>query len=393
MSCALCAIRENCQPSSLHLIPATEDMTVLLAGILSEHRIPFERRHNVFALDNPTPDDPTPDKPGGHERLIALLRQVLSEPERRDVSVFAGEVSGRFPTTHSLDEWWRIHQTAWFSDALANDRFETWFQPIVDTGSNKILAHECLIRLNAGRLYSGGEIIDAARTRNEIHAFDSYARRLAIRSAAKQSATGKYFVNFMPSSIYNPEHCMKSTLEALSESGILPESIVFEVVESDLVRNSAHLRNICDYYRRHGFGFALDDVGTGANSLQMVCDLHPDYIKLDKSLIDKVEQPMYAATIGKLVELAGQFGVSVIAEGVEKPETMENLWLLGVHRMQGYFFGRPSPRITRQTPEVQRPDASLADAATHQMLDPDLVNLSRSLSAACELAGQTVSPR
>jgi len=214
MPCALCAIRENCQPSSLHLIPATEDMSILLAGILSEHGIPFERRHNLFALDNLT----------GHERLIALLRQVLSEPERQDVSVLTGEVSGRFPTTHSLDEWWRIHQTAWFSDALANDRFETWFQPIVDTGTHTILAHECLIRLNAGRLYNGGEILDAARTRNEIHAFDSYARRLAIRSAAKQSTSGKYFVNFMPSSIYNPEPCMKSTLEALGESGMLPKT-------------------------------------------------------------------------------------------------------------------------------------------------------------------------
>ena len=133
----------------------------------------------------------------------------------------------------------------------------------------------------------------------------------------------------------------------------------------------------------------------------MVCDLHPDYIKLDKSLIEKVEQPMYAATIRKLVELAGQFGVGVIAEGVEKPETMENLWLLGVTRMQGYFFGRPLPRITRQTTDIQPPptnlpDASLTDAnvastETYQMLDQDLINLSRSLAAAGEPARQTIS--
>ena len=133
----------------------------------------------------------------------------------------------------------------------------------------------------------------------------------------------------------------------------------------------------------------------------MVCDLHPDYIKLDKTLIENVEQPMYAATIRKLVELAGQFGVSVIAEGVEKPETMEKLWLLGVQRMHGYFFGRPSPRITRQTTDIQPPptnlpDASLTDAnvastETYQMLDQDLINLSRSLAAAGEPARQTIS--
>jgi len=68
---------------------------------------------------------------------------------------------------------------------------------------------------------------------------------------------------------------------------------------------------------------------------------------------------MYAATIRKLVELADQFGVVVIAEGVERTQTMENLWLLGVECMQGYLFGRPAPQIT--------------------LWDNDVVNLSRAL--------------
>lgn len=342
MSCILCAVREDCKETSLHLLPATEDMGQLLAGVLDEHGIPFTRRRNLFELADP----------GEKGRLVSLLRQVLSEPERQAVSVLSGSPSaegGDFPRTQPLDEWWRIHQTAWFSEALAKNRFEIWFQPIVDTacdtGSGRILAHECLIRLTGGRIYNGGEILDAARIRNEIHAFDSHARSLSIRSAARQSTHGKYFVNFMPSSIYNPELCMKSTMTALEESVLKPENIVFEVVESDRVRDVSHLRRICDYYRRHGFAFALDDVGTGANSLQMVCDLRPDYIKLDKSLIAGIEQPMYAATIRKLVELAGQFGVTTIAEGVEQVRTMENLWLLGVQFMQGYLFGRPEPSL------------------------------------------------
>jgi len=359
MSCALCAVREDCNESSLHLLPATDDMGVLLADVLDEQRIEFRRRRNLFEVT----------APGERSHLISLLRQVLSEPERQAVSVLNGSLNadpGDFPRAQPLDQWWRVHQTDWFSEALAKNRFEIWFQPIVNTAiaahgppdaapapPDRILAHECLIRLIAGRLYNGGEIVDAARTRNEIHAFDSYARSLSIRSAARQPARsrGKFFVNFMPSSIYNPEFCMKSTMATLAESGLTPRDIVFEVVESDQVRDPSHLRRICDYYRRHGFAFALDDVGTGANSLQMVCDLRPDYIKLDKSLISNIEQPMYAATIRKLVELAAQFGVLVIAEGVEQVQTMENLWLLGVQYMQGYLFGRPAPLLTDSVPE------------------------------------------
>jgi EAL domain-containing protein (putative c-di-GMP-specific phosphodiesterase class I) len=276
--------------------------------------------------------------------VVALLRQVLSEPERQAVSVFRSD--GReFPRAQTLDDWWRLFQTEWFATALHEDRFTTWFQPIVDTNRHRVLAHECLIRLENGRIYNGSEIVDAARLRGEIHAFDSYARRLAIRSAARQSPAGIYFVNFIPSSIYNPEYCMKSTMQALNASGMSPANVVFEVVESDMATDTAHLRRICDYYRGEGFAFALDDVGTGTNSLQMVCDLQPNYVKLDKSLTQNVEQPMYAATIRKLVELADQFGVTVIAEGVERTQTMENLWLLGVECMQGYLFGRPAPEI------------------------------------------------
>jgi EAL domain-containing protein (putative c-di-GMP-specific phosphodiesterase class I) len=135
-------------------------------------------------------------------------------------------------------------------------------------------------------------------------------------------------------------------MDALADTGMSRENIVFEVVESDMIRDSAHLRKICDYYRSRGFGFALDDVGTGANSLQMVCELRPEFIKLDKSLVQNVEKPTYGATVRKLVELADQFSVRVIAEGVENIHTMENLWLLGVQNMQGYLFGRPERNIT-----------------------------------------------
>lgn len=350
MACVLCNLRDRCNEKALlHLLPATADMGVLLEKVLADHSISFERDANLLTL-----------RGVAHAgRVVALLRQVMSGPERQAVSVLND--NGRdFPVARSLDEWWRVFETGWFERALRESRFETWFQPIVDTHSHELLAHECLIRLNMGRIYNGGEIVEAAIVRNEMHALDSHARQLAIRSAAMQSRHGKYFVNFMPSSVYNPEFCMISTLDALTRSSMPAANIVFEVVESDLVRDPAHLRKICDFYRRHGFGFALDDVGTGSNSLQMVCDLKPDYIKLDKSLIQNVEQPMYGATIRKLVELAEQFGVQVIAEGVERLQTVENLWLLGVRYMQGYLFGRPAPQVLRT-------HEATAVEETHQM--------------------------
>jgi hypothetical protein len=135
--------------------------------------------------------------------------------------------TGQLSAVHLIDDWWSKFENAWFGRALAGDQFVTWFQPIMEIAevseasnatSERIFAHECLIRLCDGRVYNGSEIVEAACARNEMRAFDSYARRLAIRSAAGQSPAGLYFINFMPSSIYNPSLCMRSSIDAVEES-------------------------------------------------------------------------------------------------------------------------------------------------------------------------------
>ena len=265
------------------------------------------------------------------------------------------------------------NETGWFAEALAGDRFEMWFQPIVDTSIHKVMAHECLVRLNHRRVYKGAEILEAAAASHQTVAFDSYSRRLAITSAAGQTgdrAGARYFINFIPSSISVPEQCMKPALAALTQSGLDPANIVFEAVEAGAAHDIAHMRRIRDWCRTEGFGFSLDNLGTGASAPQMVCDLRPDFIRLDRSLAMNIERPKYAGAVRRLVEVAARFDARVIAVGVEKPETMENLWLLDVQWMQGYLFGRPSPSITRQ------------GSSSSLLLNPDLVHLSDAMNSS-----------
>lgn len=262
-SCTYCPARERCTQTNLQLLPATAELGELLAGVLREHRVHFEWNLNLFSIL----------RPQSHAQVVGLLREVLTDTQREGIRVLSG-TTGPLSAVHLLDDWWSKFECAWFGRALAGDQFTTWFQPVVemsgfsDDCSARIFAHECLIRLFDGRTYDGREIVEAACARNEMRAFDSWARRLAIRSAARQSTGGLYFVNFMPSSIYNPSLCMRSSIEAIKEGGMQPGNFIFEVVESDLDQNPAHLREICDYCRAQGVGFALDDVGrTGSNSL------------------------------------------------------------------------------------------------------------------------------
>lgn len=368
-TCLLCTFKENCERSSLVLYPTTPIVKDILIGMLWDAQIAHKLENGVLRLDAAVQD----------ERLATALKQRLTTVEMRDIRVTRAR-GAEMMNAPSVLSWLNQSDTSWFDRALAEDLFSSHFQPIIDRSAGTIHGHECLVRLQMERSYNGGEIIDAAISRGRVHIFDSYVRQLSVRLAGRQNVPGtKVFINFMPSSIYDPAFCMKSTLEALSHTKLQPEEIVFEVVESEAVTDTKHLQKICAYYRERGFKFALDDVGTGANSLQMVCDLRPDYIKIDKSLISGIQSAMYRATISKIVDLANEFGVKVIAEGIEDQATADICSAVGINLMQGYYFARPAPTMVTTANSLNNLSQyvkidSLAGNAVHGAVDPFLLH-------------------
>ena len=238
----------------------------------------------------------------------------------------------------------------WFDRALREDAFTCWFQPIVDLSSAVVFAHECLIRLDDGDLRTGKEIIQAALVCGSIHSFDAYARQLAIREGRLQHEPGTYlFVNCFPASVHDPECCLRSTVEAVQRTSLRPSDIVFEMVDADSAPDYDRLRRLCDFYRREGFGVALDDVMGGAESLNRVADLGPHFIKLDKILIQRADAPAVVEMIREILDVARDYHIAVIAKDVEAPETAAALLATGISLMQGRHFGRPSPQMRANT--------------------------------------------
>ena len=332
--CTVCSIKSTCNADGMYLYAHTELLSQRLESVLRDSEIPFTIHRQTFALNGK--DD--------REALLKSLLSQLSQPEAEDLRV-TFDLANLMAAT-SLTQVGLRSETSWFEKALVNDRFVHWFQPILDVRHQMLLGHECLIRLaktNEPGFYNGQEIIDAALSRGDLHVFDSYSRRAAIRNAAKQNTAGKVFINFTPSSIYNPAFCMASTLQALEETHLQPSDIVFEVVECERVRDPKHLCKIADFYREKGFQIALDDVGTGSNSLQMMSEIKPDYIKLDKSIVWNIDTPIGLKTVQKLAELGNETNVAVIAEGIETERMRDTLLDCGVSLMQGYFFGKPAP--------------------------------------------------
>lgn len=218
-------------------------------------------------------------------------------------------------------------------------------QPIIDMANQNIFAYETLLRgvREDGSLMYPDHLFEQAKKDDLTFVLDKMARESAIRYAAEHKIEQKLFINFIPTAIYDPEHCLRTTEEWASKLDIKPEQIVFEVVESEQVEDIKHLQKILDYYRKKGYQTALDDVGSGYSSLNMFVQLETDYIKVDREIIADIHTNTRKQAVYRgLYETAKEHGVTVLAEGVETADELSYIQSIGVDLVQGYYYAKPS---------------------------------------------------
>jgi EAL domain-containing protein (putative c-di-GMP-specific phosphodiesterase class I) len=233
-------------------------------------------------------------------------------------------------------------------DLLEQRRLETWFQPVF-TGELSLWGYECLVR---GRDADGGlvtpdRLIAWAREDDLLFYFDRVCRETHVHNAARADVPGdaRFLLNFLPTTIYEPAVCLRTTFKAINEVGLDHGRIIFEVVETERVEDAAKLRQILDFYRASGFGVALDDLGTGHSGLLLLAELEPDLIKLDRELVGRVDSTrIHRSICQSVIDLGKEEGKLVLAEGVETAAQFEVLKAMGADLFQGFYLGRPSPK-------------------------------------------------
>ena len=218
------------------------------------------------------------------------------------------------------------------------------FQPIVDAQTLEIFAYEALLRTDASApIRTPDAIFSIARSADLLPHTDLAARRTIIARAAAYGISKRLFINFCPSSIYDPKSCLRSTIEALDAAGIAHDRVVFEVVESDEIIEPDYLLDILRSYRQAGFKVALDDLGSGFSSLNLLHKLRPDFVKLDIALVAGIDtDPFKAMLAGKIIEAARGLDMTVIAEGIETAGELRWLRENGAHLLQGFYIARPA---------------------------------------------------
>ncbi len=287
---------------------------------------------------------------------LDAIKKVFNELEMNDLKVFISDNKQSFNFqsvlfAKPLQRYVNLFDDKDFFDIINNESLTSYFQPIIDIHTNSIYGYETLIRgvKEDGTLMYPDELFKKSKRNDFNFKLDRLCRESSLKTSATKKVTQKVFINFIPTSIYDPEFCLNSTVKWANQLEFDPSQIVFEVVETELVTDQKHLKNILQYYRNKGFKIALDDVGEGYSSLNMLIELRPDIIKIDRKIIDGIDKNELKQSVYKaLYQLAKEHDIIVLAEGIETAYELETVKSIGVDLVQGYYFARPNSEPIRK---------------------------------------------
>ncbi len=232
-----------------------------------------------------------------------------------------------------------------FRSILAARSIRSVYQPIVSLQDAAVLGYEALTRgPEESIFYSPLELFGFAEARGELYALDRLAREKAIEGCAGLGKDQRVFINIPAQVIHDPQFAPGATLEILRRCGIQPRNVVLELTERSSIEDFDTAKLLLEHYRNQGYQIAIDDAGAGYSSLQAIAELKPDFIKVDRSLIENIHLDKMKETLLEIfVSFARKMSIRIIAEGIECWEELQKLRQLGVHYGQGYLLGYPRP--------------------------------------------------
>ena len=230
-------------------------------------------------------------------------------------------------------------------DAILSKRrvLQAMFQPIVLLNDHRTIGWEALARVPGLRDPVDGveDVFALAHRRGVTKEIDWICRRIAISAASSLPGSDPLFLNVSAAMLLDPLHPVDHMLLLARWAEREPETIVLEITERESIADQQRLRLVLASYREHGFQFALDDIGEGHSTLELLAAAVPEFVKVAKSITQACDERGARAVIEATVAYARSSGSTVIAEGIEDEETADRLIALGVTAGQGYWLGRP----------------------------------------------------
>jgi diguanylate cyclase (GGDEF)-like protein len=219
----------------------------------------------------------------------------------------------------------------------------TMFQPIVDLVDGSVLGYEALARPDGfAAMDSVEDVFEAARTSGHIRDLDWVCRRRALEDAKQLPDRVALFLNISAAALLDPVHGVDQLLLLLQTVERAPQTVVLEITEHERIRDYDRLGEVLAAYRAEGIRFALDDVGEGHSTLELLAASGSEYLKLGRSLTMTSSRTGSKAAMHATLAFASVSGAVVIAEGVENEFVADLMKAAGIRHGQGFGLGKPT---------------------------------------------------
>ncbi len=271
-------------------------------------------------------------------RRSDLAMYLAKERGRNRVEFFAADLEDR-----ARD---RVRMVELSREALNEDLLRISVQPIFRLSDQTVAGYEAFARIIGpdGALLTPQHFIPAAEESGLITRLDTRVIELGLDWLSSKKGDGSaswLAVNVSARLIANPRF-VHTLLNSVLKLGLQPADVVIEVAEPHLMSANGPAFSTLRRLRSTGFRVSLDDFGTGLSSLTAMRDLPVDMVKVDETFVSGLgTDPADESIVSAIIAVAHDLGLTVIAEGVERPVQAEFLRASGCDLAQGYLFGSP----------------------------------------------------
>ena len=240
----------------------------------------------------------------------------------------------------------RLEQS--LAEALQDNAFELYFQPKIELATGRVLSAEALLRWQTpeGEFVAPELIVQWAESAGRSYDLTKWVVHRALRQLREWQGSMDISIAVNVAANLAGERDLPALLhDAIAIWGVMPDRVVVEITESAIIQDKQSGFDNLLKLREMGINLSIDDFGTGYSSLSYFKHIPAAELKIDKSFIDSMLADAQDMELVKIIiHIAHQFGLRVVAEGVEDRESLEKLRELGCDYAQGYYISPPLPR-------------------------------------------------
>ncbi len=242
------------------------------------------------------------------------------------------------------------HNSIWtkrIQEALQTNRFISYYQPIFDLETGKLIKYECLVRMVYDDHVIGPyEFIECAKSSGQSHAIFKFM----FENACKKSKEfdGQLTINMTDSDLQE-EGLLAFVDEMITKHDVDAKQIGLEILEQKSIMNNESIRKNIVTLADRGISIIVDDFGSECSNFGQLSNLPISLLKIDGSFIKDLDSNIkHKVIVESIIEFSKKMNIPVVAEFVHSQRIMELVKEMGIHYAQGYYLGEPLPELVQQ---------------------------------------------